>query len=159
MSNGKGGMTSNYVLCAELRGHDDQVRSVSSYALLNGGVLSGSLDTLIKVWQLKEEEQYKQQLQQLRSEERKNATVSRYICMATLVGHQYFVSDLLYVPPNSKYPNGQIISVSHDKSIIFWNPLTASIEHRIHEAHDSAITCIALDVNNPDRFITGSWDK
>jgi len=163
----------DFVLCAELKDHVDQVRSVAPFPLIDGGVLTGSLDTTIKVWQLKknlpQEEEQKQAVQEdnimsdaseQQQQQVKKTPTSRYACMATLVGHQYFVSDIAFIAPNQKNANnGQIVSVSHDKSIIFWNPSTCAVEHQIQGAHESAITSVALDANNSDRLITASWDK
>lgn len=50
-----------------------------------------------------------------------------------------------------------IAKVSHDKSIIFWNPEDGSVVRKHENAHEGPISC--LTVTPTGLIVTGSWDN
>jgi phospholipase A-2-activating protein len=170
MSSQQQSTTTDYILSAELKDHSDQVRCATAFTMVDGALVTGSLDRTLKIWEPKKDfdlqyQQYQQILiedQQTMSDNQerpKRQPPTRYSCTTTLIGHNYFVSDVVVIPPSQNDSNGSIVSVSHDKSIIVWSPSTGSIVKQFQGAHDSAITSISVDPNNNQRWITGSWDK
>lgn len=88
---------------------------------------SGSRDKTIKVWDVKAEK-----------------------CIATLVGHDNWVTDICF------HPNGKfLISVSDDKSMRVWDLTTARCSRKLLNIHGHFVTTIAVRGKS---IVTGSVD-
>jgi len=61
------------------------------------------------------------------------------MCLVTLVGHDNWVTDLLF-HPNGKY----LISTADDKSIRMWDLQYGRCYRKIYNAHDHFITCFDM---------------
>lgn len=89
--------------------------------------MSGSRDKTIKIWDVRAEK-----------------------CIATLVGHDNWVTDICF-NQSGKY----LISVSDDRSMRVWDLTTARIARKLLNIHTHFVTSIAIKKNT---IITGSVD-
>jgi len=88
---------------------------------------AGIRDKTIKLWSVKDEK-----------------------CIATLVGHDNWVTDICF------HPNGKfLISVSDDKSMRVWDLTTARCSRKLLNIHGHFVTTIAVRGKS---IVTGSVD-
>jgi phospholipase A-2-activating protein len=150
-----------FVLRADLRDHLDQVRSIAPYPLVEGAVITCSLDRTVKLWMYKdgnnqdgmdttvEEGVDKKELLKKKGE---------YEVSLTFIGHENTVLDVTYWPPNEQNNNiGNIVSASNDKSIIIWK-LNGEMQDRYINAHTGPVSALTID-QTTHNIISGSWDK
>lgn len=161
-----------FVLRADLREHLDQVRSIAAYPLTEGGVLTCSLDRTVKIWLPKEHhvannemdtrhDVIHNQMDTGNDEQDKDEILkqkSQYEAVLTLIGHENFVLDVIYWPPNEQNEmSGNIVSAGHDKSVIIWN-MDGTMRDRYISAHAGPISTVVVDPTTYN-LVTGSWDK
>jgi platelet-activating factor acetylhydrolase IB subunit alpha len=89
---------------------------------------SGSRDKTIKIWDAKHGK-----------------------CLATLIGHDNWVTDLCF-HPNGKY----LLSVSDDKSMRMWDLLSGRCHRKLQNIHAHFVTSIAIKQKT---VVTGSVDQ
>jgi len=150
-------MTSpQFLLRAECRGHLDQCRTICANPLVDGGIVTGSLDLTAKAWApnpLYKEEQANFENTMFDGDELINARKqSEYQCTLTMVGHEKFITSVDILLPNS------VVTGSHDKSIIVWSLDDGSPVKRYVDAHSNAISCLSVD-KLTNTILSGSWDK
>jgi platelet-activating factor acetylhydrolase IB subunit alpha len=88
---------------------------------------SGSRDKTIKIWEVKSGK-----------------------CLITLIGHDNWVTDLVF------HPSGRfLLSVSDDKSMRAWDLHTGRCVKKLLNIHSHFVTCIAIKQRT---VITGSVD-
>jgi phospholipase A-2-activating protein len=103
-----------FVLRAELE-HDDDVRGVSDFPILGGGVLTASLDKTCKLWSI---------------------SGDKYECTKTFVGHTHTVFKAI--------SNGEaIVSSSFDKTLIMWDWESGNPLNFLH-GHEGPVSCCAM---------------
>ncbi|KAL9646959.1 hypothetical protein ABK040_013817 [Willaertia magna] len=150
-----------FKLRAECKGHIDQVRGICSNPLVDGGIITCSLDNVVKTWSPipnYKEQQDKLPEQMLDDEELLKAKKqSEYENILTLAGHEKFITSVDFLPTNNGQ-SGYAVSGSHDKSIIVWNLNDGSIFKRYVDAHSNAISCLKID-KYTNCILSGSWDK
>lgn len=117
-------------LAAELRGHEQDVRSVAASPA--GDVVTASRDASIRVW-------------------RRETDGARYEQTRTLVGHSHYVGAV-----TTMGPDGQVVSGSNDKHVIVWDGEGGSPSH-ILEGHSEVVACVAATEGGD--VVSGSWDK
>ena len=71
-------------------------------------------------------------------------------CIATLIGHDNWVTDLCF-HTSGKY----LLSVSDDKSMRVWDLMTARCSRRLLNIHSHFVTTIAMKTRT---IVTGSVD-
>jgi len=146
-----------FVLRADLKEHVDQVRSISIYPVIEGAVVTCSLDRTVKVWGPKQASDDDMEVD-TSNKEALLRSKSEYESITTLIGHENFVLDVNYWTPNEQNSEtGNIISAGHDKSVIIWNA-DGSMKDRYLQAHSGPVSCIAVDPTTKN-LVTGSWDK
>lgn len=72
-------------------------------------------------------------------------------CIATLIGHDNWVTDLVF-HTSGKY----LISVSDDKSMRVWDLITARCTRKLLNVHSHFCTSVAMKKNT---LVTGSVDQ
>eukprot|EP00668_Euglena_longa_P034152 GGOE01043908.1.p1 GENE.GGOE01043908.1~~GGOE01043908.1.p1 ORF type:complete len:793 (-),score=266.87 GGOE01043908.1:235-2613(-) len=117
-----------FLLRAELS-HDEDVRGVDAFPLLEGGILTASRDRTAKLWALQD---------------------GNYACARTFVGHEHGVFQAIC-------HNGAVATCSQDKTLITWdwesaNPIT------FLTGHTGPVSCCASSPVD-GRLISGSWDS
>lgn len=107
-----------FKLRCELKGHTEDVRGVRASAEL--GILTSSRDKTAKIWK-----------EQGRD----------FVEDSTLVGHTDFVVPISSTPSGTilEVPNGGVLTGSRDKTVILWEPHTATIVHKL-EGHTYQVT-------------------
>ena len=146
----------DYVLRAECKGHIDQCRTICANPLVDGGIVTGSLDCTVKTWAPNpnyKEEQTNIENTMFDGEELNNARKqSEYQCSLTMVGHEKFITSIDYLPDH------YVVSGSHDKSLIVWNVVDGTPVKSYPNAHSNAVSCLSVD-KYTNTIISGSWDK
>ncbi|KAF0972678.1 hypothetical protein FDP41_008927 [Naegleria fowleri] len=146
----------NFILRAECKGHIDQCRTVCANPLVDGGIITGSLDCTVKTFTPNpnyREEQANFENTMFDGEELiKAKKQSEYQCTITMVGHEKFITSVDFLSDH------YAVSGSHDKSLIVWNLVDGSPVKRFTDAHSNAISCLTVD-KYTGLIISGSWDK
>ncbi|KAK7536743.1 polyubiquitin binding protein-like protein [Phyllosticta citribraziliensis] len=129
----------DFKLSAQLRGHDDDVRSVafphSSF------VVSASRDASVRLWKLS------------------SNTPPTFDCTIVARGTT-FVNALAFVPPSSTYPDGLIVSGGKDSIIDVRQPTRTLQDDAEALLLGHGHNVCALDVSQDGRtIVSGSWDQ
>lgn len=121
--------SSEYVLSAELVGHDRDVRGV--LGLASGRVVTTSRDNCVRIWANEQGQE-------------------GWSTLLTLSGHTHFVGPVI------EGPGGTIVTGGYDKMVIVWNAATGESEQMLL-GHEEAV--VALGVTSGGDIISGSWDQ
>lgn len=130
-------MTSNkeFKLSKSLYGHSLDVRSV--VVTQSGDILSGSRDKTAKFWKY-------------------DPLLGNYSEVMTYKDQKNFVACILYLSPTEKYPDGLVVTGGNDSAILIYKPAEPFATFTIKE-HSNTVSCLA-NSNEPNAFLTGSWD-
>lgn len=128
-----------FKLCAELRGHEADVRTVGSYDLIEGAVVTGSRDQTIKVWHPIQD-----------------SSPPAYECYKTLTGHTNYVAAVAYMPPLNDEPAGSIVSASHDRNLIIWDVEEGNPKAAL-TGHDQPVCAVSVAADG--KIVSGAWDS
>lgn len=148
---------SPFVLCAELVGHERDVRAVC--ALSSGALVSSSRDNTLRVWEnatgsgalncapafFSPSSSYCRPLGS-----RARASSQEWTCTATLVGHEH------YVGPVVELPDGTVASGDYNGVILVWSLATRTVQLTLL-GHEAAV--VALGVAADGALLSGSWDS
>ncbi|KAK8230891.1 polyubiquitin binding protein-like protein [Phyllosticta capitalensis] len=120
----------DFKLSAQLRGHEDDVRSV----VFPSFVVSASRDASVRVWKLPSHD-------------------------CTIAARSTtFVNSLAFVPPSSDYPHGLIVSGGKDSIIDVRQPTSTLQDNAEALLLGHGHNICALDVNDRT-IVSGSWDQ
>ncbi len=141
-----GGGGSEFVLSAELVGHDRDVRGCC--ALKSGDVVTTSRDNTVRVWKRDSAEGIFFVLFWFAAPA-SSRFFSGWQCRMTMTGHTHFVGPVVERA-------GSIVTGGYDKSIIVWNSATGESE-QVLMGHEEAVVALALTAAGD--IVSGSWDK
>lgn len=113
-----------YQLSSELRGHEEDVRRVCVCG--NGGIATSSRDKTVRFWSVEPGNKYKDSTPKI------------------MVGHTSFVGPLAWIPPNSEFPEGGIVSGAMDTLVKVWD-LRSGESVQTLRGHQMQVTGTALD--------------
>ncbi|KAJ6409705.1 hypothetical protein OIU84_009243 [Salix udensis] len=114
----------NYQLSHELRGHEDDVRGICVCG--NAGIATSSRDKTVRYWVPDPTDKRK------------------YESSKILLGHSSFVGPLAWIPPNSDFVEGAIVSGGMDTMVFVWN-LSNGEKVLNLKGHDLQVTGLVLD--------------
>ncbi|XP_015927229.1 phospholipase A-2-activating protein [Parasteatoda tepidariorum] len=118
------------------KAHDCDVRVVKAAAFSDSGIITGSRDSLVKVWTSDGENSFKKE--------------------CTLVGATNFIASLCILPSSSDYPDGLILAGSNDSKIYGF---TFNSSEPVLRLFGHSSTVCSLSAGNFGFFVSGSWDK
>ena len=130
-------MASTYSLCADCRGHEDDVRGVAVCA--PDQFATCSRDKTVRVWaEAIGDDGY----------------ATRVVC----VGHTSFVTTMATIPPNKVQglPEGGVVSGGRDKRVLVWNTSTGQSVNDF-EGHSLDVTAVCVLSNG--QIVSGAMDK
>ncbi|XP_027353628.1 phospholipase A-2-activating protein [Abrus precatorius] len=120
-----------YQLRCELRGHEDDVRGICVCG--KEGIATSSRDRTVRFW---------------------SPDHSKFVCSNILLGHSSFVGPLAWIPPNTDFPRGGVVSGGMDTLVFVWDLNTGEKVHML-KGHQLQVTGIAFDDGD---FISSSVD-
>ncbi|GIY85754.1 hypothetical protein CEXT_85252 [Caerostris extrusa] len=125
----------NYYVRQAYKGHSADVRVVKTARFPEGGFITGSRDTLVKLWIPLEGDIYKDE----------------YI----FVGAKKFIASICSLPPSAQYPEGLILAGSNDCAIYGF---TLSSNEPVLKlmGHSDVVCTLSAGYG---LFVSGSWDK
>ncbi|KAG4988424.1 hypothetical protein AAZX31_11G118400 [Glycine max] len=111
-----------YQLRCELRGHEDDVRGICVCG--SEGIATSSRDRTVRLWSLDDSR--------------------KFVSSKILLGHTSFVGPLAWIPPNSEFPHGGVVSGGMDTLVCVWDLKTGEKVHTL-KGHQLQVTGIAFD--------------
>ncbi|ESW03856.1 hypothetical protein PHAVU_011G047700 [Phaseolus vulgaris] len=111
-----------YQLRCELRGHEDDVRGICVCG--SEAIATSSRDRTVRLWSLDSHR--------------------KFVSSKILLGHTSFVGPLAWIPPNSEFPLGGVVSGGMDTQVFVWDLKTGEKVHTL-KGHQLQVTGIALD--------------
>ncbi|CAJ1933456.1 unnamed protein product [Sphenostylis stenocarpa] len=112
----------HYQLRCELRGHEDDVRGICLCG--SEGIATSSRDQTVRLWSLDSNQ--------------------KFVSSKILVGHTSFVGPLAWIPPNSEFPRGGVVSGGMDTLVFVWDLNTGEKVYTL-KGHQLQVTGIAFD--------------
>ncbi|KAL2328929.1 hypothetical protein Fmac_022356 [Flemingia macrophylla] len=110
-----------YQLRCELHGHQDDVRGICVCG--SEGIATSSRDRTVRFW---------------------SPEGRRFVSSKVLLGHSSFVGPLAWIPPNSEFPQGGVVSGGMDTLVFVWDLNTCEKVHSL-KGHQLQVTGIAID--------------
>ncbi|CAL1287495.1 unnamed protein product [Larinioides sclopetarius] len=123
-----------YSIKGVFKSHTSDVRVVKAARYPNGGFITGSRDTLVKLWVPEDENKYKDE----------------YVFM----GAKKFIGSLCALPESTQFPQGLILAGSHDCAIYGFT-LTSKEPVMKLLGHSDAVCSLSAGFG---LFVSGSWD-
>ncbi|BAT90899.1 hypothetical protein LR48_Vigan08g169600 [Vigna angularis] len=112
----------DYQLRCELRGHEDDVRGICVCG--SEAIATSSRDRAVRLWSLDSNR--------------------KFVSSKILLGHTSFVGPLAWIPPNSEFPLGGIVSGGMDTLVFVWDLNTGETVHTL-KGHQLQVTGIVFD--------------
>ncbi|QCD88520.1 phospholipase A-2-activating protein [Vigna unguiculata] len=112
----------DYQLRCELRGHEDDVRGICVCG--SEAIATSSRDRTVRLWSLDSNR--------------------KFVSSKILLGHTSFVGPLAWIPPNSEFPLGGIVSGGMDTLVFVWDLNTGEKVHTL-KGHQLQVTGIVFD--------------
>ncbi|XP_014494200.1 phospholipase A-2-activating protein [Vigna radiata var. radiata] len=112
----------DYQLRCELRGHEDDVRGICVCG--SEAIATSSRDRSVRLWSLDSNR--------------------KFVSSKILLGHTSFVGPLAWIPPNSEFPLGGIVSGGMDTLVFVWDLNTGEKVHTL-KGHQLQVTGIVFD--------------
>ncbi|CAF3244551.1 unnamed protein product [Rotaria socialis] len=125
----------SYRLRCQLYGHESDVRSVSTITEYDG-IVSGSRDKTARIWRPSDKTSFEQR--------------------AVLKNHTHYIIATCYIPPNSEFPDGLIVTGGNDKKICVYSAKQGIYLFTL-EGHEQTVSSLS-HVPQTDQLLSGSWD-
>ncbi|KAF6166573.1 hypothetical protein GIB67_005435 [Kingdonia uniflora] len=116
-----------YKLSSELRGHEQDVRGICVCG--DAGFATSSRDRTVRLWSLNPSEKKQ-----------------KYESAKIMLGHTKFVGPLTWIPPNTRFPLGAVVSGGMDTLIFVWDLRTGKSVQTL-KGNQAQVTGVAVDDN------------
>ncbi|KAG8190994.1 hypothetical protein JTE90_010852 [Oedothorax gibbosus] len=123
----------NYVVKGHFKAHTADVRVVKAARVPDGGFITGSRDTLVKLW---------------------IPTETEYRDEHTFIGATKFIASLCALPVSTQYPDGLILAGSNDCAIYGFTPKSQYPVMKLL-GHSNVVCTLSAGFG---LFVSGSWD-